>query len=1563
MRFRPLPSWHRSMPAFACAAGCIIAALSFVFFIGSAVVSAADLLTVAPNTAGTDDLIGAQNANWTFTATTTNAIAAGDVIEFIFPTHVNQITPFSTTSAPTLVATSSKGITGGSFNVYVGPQNKNIVAAGGALPSQMTSNGLAIYGFATTTIDAGATISMAVSGLGNPAGQLSSVQNLPFVVQAGTLNDSTNLGSGFSGGPKYSATSTVTLARAGGALVSDAHSSVADSSNDTGASVTVTVSITLASALPAGSKIGVNLPAEFDLTNATTTAADAAGISTTTGPIVAESAFATTTSAGTNRIVFTTSGGTVPAGNTLTVSIGGLKNPSNAGVFRPFSVFTMKSNNGLLDGSYFGFEQSDYSSGAPSPTDAIYVGGHNRLAIQVLKQTGSGTTTLSAADLSQVSVAAGCPDKQFFMGQRWLDANGVAVYSNILDCNYMLGVDPFNQGSASFYSSFLPPAMKTVNLVASGSTGSTATTTLVFAVPDATTTIALKLPNAVTGAHAFIQSYSADNQSFSPVFTDTTYTTSGFDASGNGYAIIPIHSGTSWSFNVVNGSFGSSANFKDSSGAEYWPPVISPVTVTSATTTNVSLGTYSYVKADQTLLVNLTTTIGGAITDACVGVMRNGGGVFSQPQDMTCSPNYSNSYRFKVPSGAITVVVNRPGFGNQGEFPVAVASSTPAATTTSSFVLSSPTNYVNALVNISANGTTTPVKGAPVFAQGSNGFANGITDSTGSVKLYVQPGTYTIQGFAPAFGPLTAQTGVSVTNSSNPTVTFTVNAGNLHVISGKVTQGGNPVVGMNIGANGTGSTQGGNGAQTDSTGAYSLYVPAGIYSVQGWSQDTGGLSAQTVDVTSGNASNVDWTLAAAGTLHIEIKNAANVSSLFAGAFDPTTGKGNGTDAWTASSTSKVATISLPAGTYDVHAGSPGLGGFGSALGTVITANQTTNVSFDAAGTAALDTLSGTVTASSVGVSGATVWASAVGGSGFFSTETATTGAYSLVVPDGSTYHMGVRLLGYISSQGDVDVPVSGNTTKDFTLTSAGSTITGTVKDSNGNAISGAFVQAFKTGVASSTQIGDGTDASGAYSLSVDAASTWNLVASGPCYNPSSPTAASAGDSAKNFTLTAQSGCTAPTPQVQAVTDTSGGQVSASGITLNIPANALGSSQSSVSISIKNVVNPVSSANATPLAGSIKDITATDPSGTSVTALNSAAPLVISYDPNALPVGFDASKLQLGYFDTATNQWESVAATVDTTNHTLTAQVSHFTEYGPILPGVPSAPTGLSASSVSASSISLSWTASPTATSYKVYRSTTNSGFSTAVATGVTGTSYTDTGLTSGTTYYYEVAGVDDSGEGLNSSSANAAPSSSSSSSSSNTRSYSSGGGHSVVGGGGLTTAASVGATSASAVSASAATEAFHYGRSLSLGSKGDDVSALQAFLVEKGYLAIPAGVAKGYFGDLTRTALIAFQKSAGIDPIGVFGPLTAVAVEVVSAPASVSAPTAITRSLSLGSKGDDVSALQAFLVEKGYLAMPAGVAKGYFGPLTEKAVEAFQSANGIESIGVVGPKTRAALGK
>jgi len=77
--------------------------------------------------------------------------------------------------------------------------------------------------------------------------------------------------------------------------------------------------------------------------------------------------------------------------------------------------------------------------------------------------------------------------------------------------------------------------------------------------------------------------------------------------------------------------------------------------------------------------------------------------------------------------------------------------------------------------------------------------------------------------------------------------------------------------------------------------------------------------------------------------------------------------------------------------------------------------------------------------------------------------------------------------------------------------------------------------------------------------------------------------------------------------------------------------------------------------------------------------------------------------------------------------------------------VPAAPTGLAATSGSAS-VSLTWAASAGATSYDVYRGTTSGGESTTpIASGVTSSSYTDTGLTIGTTYYYKVAAVNGAG--------------------------------------------------------------------------------------------------------------------------------------------------------------------------------------------------------------------------
>ena len=85
-----------------------------------------------------------------------------------------------------------------------------------------------------------------------------------------------------------------------------------------------------------------------------------------------------------------------------------------------------------------------------------------------------------------------------------------------------------------------------------------------------------------------------------------------------------------------------------------------------------------------------------------------------------------------------------------------------------------------------------------------------------------------------------------------------------------------------------------------------------------------------------------------------------------------------------------------------------------------------------------------------------------------------------------------------------------------------------------------------------------------------------------------------------------------------------------------------------------------------------------------------------------------------------------------------------------------APSNLSASTASTSQINLSWSAvsGTGSVTYTIQRSTSSgSGFSN-IATGVTATSYSDTGLSTGFRYYYRVQAVDDNGGGSYSSEVN-----------------------------------------------------------------------------------------------------------------------------------------------------------------------------------------------------------------
>jgi fibronectin type 3 domain-containing protein len=107
-------------------------------------------------------------------------------------------------------------------------------------------------------------------------------------------------------------------------------------------------------------------------------------------------------------------------------------------------------------------------------------------------------------------------------------------------------------------------------------------------------------------------------------------------------------------------------------------------------------------------------------------------------------------------------------------------------------------------------------------------------------------------------------------------------------------------------------------------------------------------------------------------------------------------------------------------------------------------------------------------------------------------------------------------------------------------------------------------------------------------------------------------------------------------------------------------------------------------------------------------------------------------------------YNDIAVTNGTTYYYQVTAVNAFGESGPsnemsAMPqqnAPPPPPNKLSATPTSTGVVSLSWTASPGATTYNVYRATTQGGEGNVpLATGVTGLSFTDLTAANGTTYY------------------------------------------------------------------------------------------------------------------------------------------------------------------------------------------------------------------------------------
>ncbi len=84
---------------------------------------------------------------------------------------------------------------------------------------------------------------------------------------------------------------------------------------------------------------------------------------------------------------------------------------------------------------------------------------------------------------------------------------------------------------------------------------------------------------------------------------------------------------------------------------------------------------------------------------------------------------------------------------------------------------------------------------------------------------------------------------------------------------------------------------------------------------------------------------------------------------------------------------------------------------------------------------------------------------------------------------------------------------------------------------------------------------------------------------------------------------------------------------------------------------------------------------------------------------------------------------------------------------------------------------------------------------------------------------------------------------------------------------------------------------FRFSSNLTVGSRGLEVIALQTWLISKGFLVLPPGTDKGFFGTLTKNAVAAWQASVNLSPaVGFFGPLSREKLNSILSAPSATAP-------------------------------------------------------------------------
>ena len=423
-----------------------------------------------------------------------------------------------------------------------------------------------------------------------------------------------------------------------------------------------------------------------------------------------------------------------------------------------------------------------------------------------------------------------------------------------------------------------------------------------------------------------------------------------------------------------------------------------------------------------------------------------------------------------------------------------------------------------------------------------------------------------------------------------------------------------------------------------------------------------------------------------------------------------------------------------------------------------------------------------------------------------------------------------------------------------------------------------------------------------------------------------------------------------------------------GAKTTLPAGSTGSS-GQVNVEIKPTIEAPSQA-AAQVMSTIYDVNVKDNTGKTITVLTAEMEVAIPYDDKKLAdEGASEKNIYPVYFDETTKVWVKIDNyTIDTDKNIVFARVKHLTRFAIVAAAditPPAAPATPAASALGNGQIKFTWI-NPIKDfdQVKIYRSETIGKLGEVIATEVKLANYTDNEVTNGKTYYYTIRSVDPAGN-----------------ESTNTNQVS----VIAIGSSQKTT---VSPTSTLPPGQMVKAEIL---RNLKQGDNGEDVKTLQQLLLDEG--VYPAGLITGYFGDMTRQAVIRFQEkytSEILTPAGLISGSGFVGTgtrkkisEILSgkpaAPIKQELPPGqalstgsgqalkaeILRNLAQGDSGEDIKALQQLLLDEG--VYPEGLITGYFGTLTKQAVIRFQEKYMSEILipaglssgsGFVGPATR-----